>query len=333
MRAIRITDFGDANVLESVETDDLAPAEGEVLVNVKACGLNHLDLRVRRGEFPYLALPVVPGTDVAGENAETGQPVIVYPIISCGHCRFCTSGREHLCPELKLIGVHRDGGCAERIAVPARNVIPVENCYDMTEWAATPVVFLTAWHALIHRANLRVGETILVHSAGSGLGTAAVQIASAGGSTVIVTAGSDEKLTRAKDLGAHHAINYRDVDFADAVRDITEGKGVDVVLEHVGGATLVESVSCLARGGRLVCCGETGSPSATIALRPLFNRERTIVGSYLGSRKEFLEVIHLLTAKTVKPVVDATFPLERTAEAHEYLEGRHAFGKVVVTVA
>jgi NADPH:quinone reductase-like Zn-dependent oxidoreductase len=333
MRSIRITDFGDANVLEATETDDLAPAEGEVLVNVKACGLNHLDLRVRRGEFPYLALPVVPGTDVAGENAETGQRVVVYPIISCGHCRFCNSGREHLCPELKLIGVHRDGGCAERIAVPARNVIPVEECYDFTEWAATPVVFLTAWHALIHRANLRVGETILIHSVGSGLGTAAVQIASAGGSTVIVTAGSEDKLARAKDLGAHHAINYRDVDFADAVREITGGKGVDVVLEHVGGPTLVESVSCLSRGGRLVCCGETGSPSATIALRPLFNRERSIVGSYLGSRKEFLDVIHLLAAKTVKPVVDATFPLERTAEAHEYLEGRHAFGKVVVNVA
>jgi len=333
MRAIHITDFGDANVLEATETDDIAPAEGEVLVNVKACGLSHLDLRVRRGEFPYLALPVVPGTDVAGENAETGQRVVVYPIIACGHCRFCTSGREHLCPELKLIGVHRDGGCAEKIAVPARNVVPVEECYDFTEWAAAPVVFLTAWHALITRANLRVGETILIHSAGSGLGTAAIQIASAGGSTVIATAGNEDKLNRAKDLGAHHAVNYHDVDFADAVRDITKGRGVDVVMEHVGGPTLVESVSCLSRGGRLVCCGETGSPSATIALRPLFNRERTIVGSYLGSRKEFLDVIHLLTAKTVKPVVDATFPLERTAEAHEYLEGRHAFGKVVVSVA
>jgi len=333
MRAIRIHDFGDANVLESVETADLAPASGEVLVNVKACGLSHLDLRLRRGEFPYLPLPVIPGTDVAGENAETGQRVVVYPIISCGHCRFCTSGREHVCPELKLIGVHRDGGCAERISVPARNVVPVTDAWDFTEWAATPVVFLTAWHALINRANLRVGETILIHSAGSGLGTAAVQIAAAGGSIVIATASTDDKLSRAKDLGAQHVVNYRDVDFADAVRDITEGRGVDVVMEHVGGPTLVESVSCLSRGGRLVCCGETGSPSATIALRPLFNRERTILGSYLGPRKEFLDVIHLLSVKTVKPVVDATFPLARTAEAHEYLEGRHAFGKVVVQVA
>jgi NADPH:quinone reductase-like Zn-dependent oxidoreductase len=333
MRAIRIDDFGDANVLEATETDDLTPASGEVLVNVKACGLNHLDLRVRRGEFPYLTLPLVPGTDVAGEDAETGQRVVIYPILACGHCRFCTSGREHLCPELRIVGVHRDGGCAERIAVPSRNVVPVPDTLDFSEWAATPVAFLTAWHALIHRANLRVGETILIHSAGSGLGTAALQIAAAGGATVIATASTDDKLTRAKDLGAHHVINYREVDFADAVRDLTGGKGVDVVMEHVGGATLVESVSCLARGGRLVCCGETGSPSATIALRPLFNRERTILGSYLGSRKEFLEVLHLLGEKTVRPVVDATFPLERTAEAHEYLEGRHAFGKVVVNLS
>ena len=333
MRAIRINDFGDADVLEYLETDDLAPATGEVLIDVKACGLNHLDLRVRRGEFPYLTLPVVPGTDVAGVNAETGQPVVLYPVISCGTCRFCSSGREHICPELKLIGVHRDGGCAEKIAVPARNVIPVSESLDMTDWAATPVVFLTAWHALIGRANLRVGETILIHSASSGLGTAAVQIASAGGATVIATASNEDKLTRAKNLGAHHAINYRDIDFADAVRDLTEGRGVDVVMEHVGGPTLVESISCLSRGGRLVCCGETGSPSATIALRPLFNRERTIIGSYLGSRKEFLDVLHLLGAKSLKPVVDATFPLERTAEAHDYLEGRHAFGKVVVKIA
>ena len=234
MRAIRINDFGDANVLEPVETDDLAPAPGEVLVTVKACGLNHLDLRVRRGEFPYLTLPLVPGSDVAGENVETGQRVVVYPVLACGHCRFCTSGREHVCPELRLVGVHRDGGCAERIALPARNVIPVTTAWDFTDWAATPIVFLTAWHALISRANLRVGETILVHSAGSGLGSAAVQIASTGGATVIATASTDDKLTRAKNLGAHHVINYRNVDFADAVRDLTEGKGVDVVLEHVG---------------------------------------------------------------------------------------------------
>jgi NADPH:quinone reductase-like Zn-dependent oxidoreductase len=332
MRAIRIHDFGDPDVLELEETDDLAPAGGEVLVEVKACGLNHLDLRVRRGEFPYLTLPVVPGSDISGVNVETGQRVIVYPVISCERCRFCAAGREHLCPELRIVGVHRDGGCADRIAVPARNVIPVSEAWDFTEWAAAPLVFLTAWHALITRANLRVGETILIHSAGSGLGSAAIQIASAGGATVIATASNEVKLEKAKNLGAQHTVNYTQVDFADAVRSLTEAKGVDVVLDHVGGPTLVESVSCLARGGRLVCCGETGSPSATIALRPLFNRERTILGAYLGSRKELADVLHLLNEKTVKPVVDATFPIERTVEAHEYLEGRHAFGKVVVTM-
>ena len=204
--------------------------------------------------------------------------------------------------------------------------------WDHTEWAAVPIVFLTAWHAIVTRANLRVGETILIHSAGSGLGSAAVQIASAGGARVIATAGSDDKLGRARDLGAHETVNYNEGDFADAVHDITKGAGVQVVIDHIGGATFEASLTCLSRGGRLVCCGETGHPSATVALQPLFNRERSILGAYLGSRKEFLDVLSLLGEKTVRPVVDATFPLTRASEAHRYLEERHAFGKVVLTI-
>jgi NADPH:quinone reductase-like Zn-dependent oxidoreductase len=332
MKAMHIPTFGDSGVLEPVEAPALEVGAGEVLVNIKACGLNHLDLRVRRGEFPQLGLPVIPGSDIAGIVDETGERVVIYPILSCGSCGFCVEGSEHLCRELRILGVHQNGGYAESIVVPRANAIPVPDSLDLTEWAATPIVFLTAWHALVTRANLRVGESILIHSVGSGLGTAAVQIASAGGARVIVTASTDEKLERAVRLGAKDTINYRNVDFAEAVFELTKGAGVDVVLDHVGGPTLEASISCLARGGRLLSCGETGHPSATIALRPLFNRERTVLGSYLGTRKEFLDVLSLLGKKTLKPVVDASFPLERAAEAQDYLEERHAFGKVVLTV-
>jgi NADPH:quinone reductase-like Zn-dependent oxidoreductase len=332
MRAIRIREYGDAEVLGLEELPEAGPASDEVLVEVAACALNHLDLRIRRGEFPALALPLVPGADVAGTVRETGERVVVYPVISCGSCRTCLEGREHLCREMRILGKDRDGGCAELVAVPRRNAIPVPDVFDLTEWASVPVVFLTAYHALVARANLRVGETILVHSVGSGLGSAAIQIASAGGARVIATAASDGKLERAGALGAHETVNYREVDFADFVREVTKGEGVDVVLDHVGGATLEESISCLARSGRLVCCGETGSPSATIALRPFFKRERAILGCTLGSRREFLAVLDLLSRKAVRPVVDATFPLERAEEAHRYLEERRAFGKVVLTL-
>lgn len=332
MKAMQIPSFGDSGVLEQTELPVPEAGPRDVVVKIKACGLNHLDLRVRRGEFPELKLPVIPGSDIAGIIEETGERVVVYPILSCGTCSFCVAGSEHLCRDINIIGVHRNGGCAETIVVPRANAIPVPDSLDLTEWAATPIAFLTAWHALVTRGNLRVGESILIHSVGSGLGTAAVQIASAGGARVIVTAGTDEKLEEAVRLGAHETINYHNVDFAEAVFKLTKGAGVDVVLDHIGGTTLVASISCLSRGGRLISCGETGSPSATIALRPLFNRERNIMGSYLGTRKEFLDVLSLLGKKTLKPVVDATFPLERIGEAHDYLEERHAFGKVVLTV-
>jgi NADPH:quinone reductase-like Zn-dependent oxidoreductase len=332
MRTIQIPRFGGAEVLEAAEAAEPEPGAGEVVVTVKACGVSHLDLRVRRGEFPEIEPPVVPGCDVAGVVEETGENVVVFPIVSCGTCRFCVEGGEHLCRDLRIPGVHRAGGYAERMTIPRGNAIPVSDAWDLTEWAATPIVFLTAWHALVNRANLRVGDSILIHSCGSGLGTAAVQIASAGGARVIATAASGEKLERAVRLGAHETVNYNDVDFAEAVWEITKGAGVDVVFDHVGGPTLEASVSCLSRGGRLVACGETGHPSATVALRPFFNRERNLLGSHLGTRKEFLDVLALLSQKTIRPVVDATFPLDRAAEAHEYLEGRHAFGKVVLEI-
>ncbi|MHC4469421.1 MAG: zinc-binding dehydrogenase [Planctomycetota bacterium] len=332
MRAVSLSEFGDADVLRLVEHEEAERTQGDVLVEVRAAAVSHQDLRVRRGEYPYLPLPLIPGCDVAGVRTDTGDRVVVYPVLSCGTCAACNEANEHLCREARILGVHLDGGYAERISVPARNAVPVPDAWDHAEWAAVPLVFLTAWHALVTRANLRVGEAILIHSAGSGIGSAAVQIASAGGARVIATASSDDKLERALALGAHEAVNYNEVDFADAVRDLTSGAGVQVVLDHVGGVTFEESLTCLTRGGRLVCCGETGHPSATVALRPLFNRERSILGAHLGSRKEFLDVLTLLGQKTLRPVVDATFPLTRAAEAHRYLEERHAFGKVVLTI-
>lgn len=343
MRAFRISRHGGPEVLEWVELPTPEPAPDEVLVRVRACALNRLDLWVRNGvpghEFP---LPLIPGSEVAGEVAavgaavrgiEVGAPVLLAPGLSCGRCDRCLAAEDMLCREYGILGEHRDGGYAEAIVVPGRNVLPLPRGLSFAEAAALPLVFLTAWHMLQARAVLRPFEDVLIHAAGSGVSSAAIQIARLiGARRIIVTAGSEAKLDRARELGATHAINYNQDDFVPAIREITAKKGVEVVLDHVGGETFERSLLVLAWGGRLVLCGATTAPEVTVNLRVLFFKNQSILGSTMGTQAELRQLLEFVEAGTLAPVVDRILPLERAAEAQRALENREQFGKIVLTV-
>lgn len=343
MRAFRISRHGGPEALEWVELPSPRPAADEVLLRVRACALNGLDLWVRNGvpghRFP---LPLIPGSEIAGEIAELGtavqgleigMPMLVAPGISCGLCERCVSGEEMLCRHYGIFGEHRDGGYAEYVAVPARNVLPLPAGLSFAEAAAVPLVFLTAWHMLRVRAELRPFESVLIQAAGSGVSSAGIQIARlAGARTIIATAGSNQKLAKAEALGATHAINYHQQNFVDAVREITGREGVDVVLDHVGGETFEKSLRLLAWGGRLVLCGATSAPTAEINLRALFFKNQSILGSTMGSLAELRQLLKFVASGALRPVVDRTMPLAAAPDAQRALESREQFGKIVLTV-
>jgi NADPH:quinone reductase-like Zn-dependent oxidoreductase len=341
MRVFVVREHGGTDVLVEEERPIPEPAPDEVVVAVKACALNYLDLWVRRGVPGYqFPLPLVPGSDVAGvvhrvgtavPGIRPGDRVAVAPGVSCGGCTGCLTGRDHLCAQYGLLGETRDGGYADYVAVPARNMLPLPASLSFEEGAAIPLSHLTAWHMLVDRAQLRIGETVLVHAAGSGVGSAAIQIAKIWGAKVIATVGNREKMRRARLLGADDVINYRQSDFADEVRKLTDKRGVDVVFEHVGAATFAGSMRCLARGGRLVTCGATTGYDAKLDLRHVFFKGLSILGSTLGSKAELDELWRFVEQGRLKPVVDTVLPLSRIGEAHRLLEERKAFGKVVVT--
>ncbi|HLF56838.1 MAG TPA: zinc-binding dehydrogenase [Thermoanaerobaculia bacterium] len=344
MHGYRIARHGGPEVLQWRELPDPAPGPDEVLVRVRACGLNHLDLWVRNGveghEFP---LPLVPGAEVAGTvealgagvaDVEPGSPVVLGAGVSCGHCPRCLAGQDWLCRRYGLLGEHRDGGAAELVAVPRRNLFPIPRGLTYLEAAAIPLVFLTAWHMLAARAELRAHEDVLLHAAGSGVTTAGIQIAKLlGARRILVTSSSSEKLARALALGATHAFDVTKVDFPKAVREATGGKGADVVFDHVGGETLERSFECLARGGRIVLCGATSAPTAEIPLRAVFFKSLSILGSTMGSLAELAHLLPWFESGELVPVVAETFPLERLADAHARLESRAVFGKIVLAVA
>ncbi|MBI4395098.1 MAG: zinc-binding dehydrogenase [Candidatus Omnitrophica bacterium] len=340
MKAVVFKEHGGPEGL--IYTDMPEPKIGpdEVLVRVKACALNHLDIWTRQG-MPGIQIPLphILGCDISGEvekiggnvkNIPTKSRVVVSPGISCGHCKWCESGWDSLCSEYKIIGFQADGGYAEFVKVPARNIIPVSNRYSWEEWAASPLVFLTAWHMLVTRAELKKGETVLIHAAGSGVGSAAIQIAKSMGANVITTVGSEEKEERAKKLGADHVINYKKMDFSKQARELTRGEGVDVVLEHIGTETFSKSLASLAKKGRLVTCGVTSGGLVQIDLRFLFVRQHAIMGCYMGGLNELKKAIELLEQGRAKPVVDRTFPLVEARSAHEWMLDRKNFGKIVL---
>lgn len=341
MRANFFKSHGETSQLEYGYLDTPSPKSGEVLVKVTACALNHLDLWALKG-MPGVKMPIphILGCDIAGEVVALGKnvtgiplnkPVVVAPGVRCGKCSYCKANWDSLCPEYKILGLQLNGGYAQFAVVPAENVIPVSSKLSPEEWASIPLVFVTAWHMLVKHASLGKKETVLIHAAGSGVGSAAIQIAKYIGATVITTVGSLQKMSKAKTLGADHVINYKEKDFSEEVMRITKGRGVDVVIEHIGPETFIKSISSLAKRGRLVTCGVTSGPLASINLRQIFARQLSIQGSYMGSLHELKKVIRLIEKGKLKPVVDKVYPLREARQALERMISRQNFGKIILT--
>src|SRR5246127_1228380 len=289
MKAVRIHEFGGPEVLRYEDVQDPKPRKDQVLIRVKACAMNHLDLWVRKG-LPHVKLPHIPGSDIAGEIVEVGeyvtgfqagQRVLLAPMHFCNHCEHCVAGRQNFCREFTVLGNLVDGGNCELIAVPAVNVIPTPDNLGFNEAASVPLVFLTAFHMLTGRASVRPGHTVLILGANSGVGVAAIQIAKLFQATVIATAGDDRKMQKARELGADYVIDHYRQKIGDEVRKISNKAGADIVIEHVGAATWDESCKALKPGGTLVTCGATSGPEVKIDLRFLFSRQLNLLGSYM----------------------------------------------------
>ena len=340
MKAAVIERHGEADVIQYREWRDPEPGPGEVLVRVRACALNHRDIWVRRG-LREKRLPLILGTDMAGEVAALGPgvsglalgaKVVLLPTLTCGRCEFCRIGSENRCPEIKVLGGAVDGGYAEMVAIPERNVFAMPEGITFNEAATIPVVFLTAWHMLVTRCRVRPGESVLVVGGSSGVGSAAIQIAKLFGATVIATAGSDDKRQRCHDLGADHTVDHHMRPIAEAVRRLTDNRGADVVFEHVGAATWTESLKALGRGGRLAICGQTTGNEVTLDLMKFFSQNQTIHGTYIGTTGEFSELLRLFSGGRLRAVVDRVFPLAEAAAAHRRMEQGEHFGKLVLSV-
>ncbi|MDE3088614.1 MAG: zinc-binding dehydrogenase [Chloroflexota bacterium] len=342
MKALAFYEHGGIDKLQIVDLPKPTIGPDDVLVNVKAVALNHLDLFVRNGSPALqLSLPHIPGSDAAGVIAEVGanvsglaagQRVAVNPGLSCGHCEFCITGEQSLCAEFRILGEHLAGAAAEFVRVPAVNVLPIPDDFPFEHAAAAALVFLTAWRALISRARVRAGEDVLILGAGAGVSTAAIQIAKKAGARVFVTSSSDEKLQKAKQLGADVLINYATQEWDREVFKATNKRGVDVVFESVGAATWLKSIRSLARGGRMVVIGATTGPRPQEEIGYIFWKQIEIIGSTMSNQREFREVMTLILRGELKPVIDVVLPLERAREAHARLEKGEQFGKIVLTV-
>ena len=346
MRAALFRQHGGPEVMEVGQVPDPRPGPGEVLVRVTAAALNHIDLWLRRG-LPALpvALPHVLGGDVCGLVAElgagvapragcqVGDRVLVNPGLSCGRCPACLAGRDNFCPDYRMMGEQTWGGQAELLVVPAQNLVPAPHArlaLEDAQLAALPTSFMTAWQMLIERAQIRLGETVLVLAAGSGVGSAAIQIAKLYGARVIATASTDAKLAAARALGADDTINHATTDIVAEVKRLTDRRGADIVVEHVGAATFPKSVVACAKGGRIVTCGATAGFEPVLNLRHLFWRQLSILGSTMASKGRLFEVLDLVAAGRLRPVVHRVLPLEDIAAAHRLLESRETFGKLVL---
>ena len=343
MRAIIFSQHGGPEVLQVGEVPNPQIKANEALVEVRACALNHLDVWVRNG-LPGIKIPLphILGCDVAGVVREVGDlvtwtkagdEVMVQPGVSCGHCPECLAGRVNMCDEYDIVGYRRDGGYAEFVAVPGVNVIPKPKNLSWEAAAALPLVTLTAWHMLVTRAQAQPGEDVLVHAAGSGVGSLGIQIAKLLGTRVIATASSDEKLAKARELGADETINYSMDDWPKQVKRLTQGRGVDVVFEHTGETTWAGSILSLKKGGRLVTCGATSGFDARTDLRHVFYRHLTILGSMMGSKADLLAAMKFIESGQIRAVVDRVLPLAEARKAHELMEDRAQFGKLVLKVS
>ncbi len=338
MKAVCIHEFGGPEVLRYEDVPDPKPRKDQVLVRVKACAMNHLDLWVRKG-LPGVKLPHIPGSDVAGQIVEVGeyvsgfkpgQRVLLAPMHFCNRCAKCVAGLQNQCPEFTVLGNRVDGGNCELIAAPAVNVVPIPDSLDFNLAASVPLVFLTAWHMLVGRAGIRPGQTVLVLGASSGVGIAAIQVAKLFHARVITTAGDEKKLEKARGLGADHGINHYQQKISEEVKKLTNNEGVDIVVEHVGATTWEQSMKCLKPAGTLVTCGATTGPNASFDLRFLYSRQLSLLGSYMGTMGELYDALGHVFAGRLKPVVDCNFALKDVRAAHEYMEKSQMFGKVVL---
>ncbi len=353
VEAMVLRTHGGPEVLARETIELPPPGPREVRVRVRAVSVNHLDIWARRGlagaklEYPHRLGADIAGTiDALGPGArlagtlKVGDKVLVNPGLSCGVCARCLSGHDNLCKSYEILGEDTQGGYARFLNVPDANLLPFPDRSEatggqplsFTDAAAIPLVFLTAWQMLVHKGKLRAGETVLVQAAGSGVSTAAIQIAKLLGARVIATTGSEEKKARARELGADHVINYAAEDLVAECKRLTGKKGVDCVVEHVGGDVFAKSVLATAWGGRIVTCGATAGFKAEIDLRQVFFRQVEIFGSTMGSKADLFDVLGHVAAGKLRPIVDRVLPLWEAAEAHRVLEGRQAFGKVVLEV-
>lgn len=315
----------------------------EVLVQVKACALNHLDIWIRQGSPAYpMPLPHILGSDIAGvvhqigshvEGVAVGERIYVSPGVGCGKCEQCLAGRDNMCRSYGLIGAMCHGGYADYVKVPARNVRPIPGALSFEQAAAFPLVSVTAWHMLFGLAEVQPGEEVLIMGAGSGVGHMAIQMAKLAGARVLTTVGSEEKVAKAKDLGADEVIIHSREQVNQRVRELTQRRGVDVVIEHIGPEVWTQCIDSLAKGGRLVTCGATTGAEVKLDLRYVYSRQLTIKGSYMGSQSELLKAAHLVGEGKLRPVIDRTFPLSEAKGAQEYLLNRKFFGKIVLTVS
>jgi NADPH:quinone reductase-like Zn-dependent oxidoreductase len=340
MHAVRIHQHGGPDVLTYEEAPDPRPGAGDVLVRVRACAMNHLDIHIRRG-IPGMKLPLphILGCDVAGTVAavgtevtewKPGDEVLVNPGVSCGRCHACLSGKDNFCREYAILGEHTHGGYAEYVRAPLANIVSKPQGLSFPEAAAIPLVCLTAWDMLVTGAGVQPGDTVLVWGAGSGVGSVAIQIAKAFGARVIAVAGADWKLEQARALGADETINHRAQQVGEEVRRLTGRRGVDIVFEHVGEATWDVSLKALARGGRLVTCGATSGFAAQTDLRYVFSRCLMIRGTFVGSKGTLFDILRLVEAGSLRPVVHEVIPLRDARRAHETMERGELFGKLVL---
>ena len=333
---------GGPEVLERATIELAEPGAREVRIRVRAVALNHIDLWARRGlphfryEFPHRL-----GADVVGEveavgpgakGAKVGDRIVVNPGLSCGACERCLLGEDTFCRSYKIMGENTQGGYSRHIVVPDANLLPMPKGLSFVDAAAIPLCFLTAWQMVVRKAEVRPGQTVLVQAAGSGVSSAAIQIAKMLGARVITTTSTDEKAARAKALGADEVINYTTQDFVAECKRLTDKKGVDVVIEHVGGEVFADSILAAAWGGRIVTCGATSGFSPAIDLRHVFFRQVQILGSTMGPKGDLFGILRHVEAGKLRPVIDRVLPLWSAVEAHQLLEDRKVFGKIVLEV-
>jgi NADPH:quinone reductase-like Zn-dependent oxidoreductase len=340
MRAMAFAQPGGVEVLQMMDLPKPTPDDDEVVIQVKACALNHLDLWVRSGLPTKIPMPHIGGCEAAGivaevgrkvSNLATGQRVLISPGLAEIDAEWTNVDLDSCAEGYRIFGYQTQGGFAEYAKARAYDCIPISEAWSFVEWSAIPLTFVTAWNMLHHRARVKPNDRVAVFGASSGVGTAAIQIARQAGAHVFAIAGTDEKLRKAEELGAEFLINYNTQDVGKEVKARTGGRGADIVVEHVGAAVWQQAMRCLGRNGRLVTCGATTGPKVEIDLRFFFTQQFAVLGAYMGSRHELMQCLRFVERRVFRPVVDSVFPLEKLREAQERMEKREMFGKIVVT--